>query len=150
MAYRFEDDGDWAEPISEETTKPEYQTAQIRLVDPSGVEQEYNYETGKYDTVSGSGLLYQGQARVIGIRWGVESGGESQANAMTLTAIRVQLPREGFQVRVKKNCKVFVDSCPRNPVLQQYMFTITSDFQGSMSASRTFQAMLDGDVQVQA
>lgn len=159
----------WAEEISRESTKPEYQNATIRIVDPTLIESDYDIETGEW-TLVGDGKLYEGRARIIGVRWGVFSGGESQANSTTLSAVRIQIPRgeegqsEGFGegyfgygpfggrsvtenfFRVKSGCKVFIDECDRNPVLESYILNITSDLQGSMSASRTFEAMLDGDV----
>lgn len=186
MAYEFDDDlnGDWAEEISEETTKAIYQNALIRIEDPSLLTKDYDEDTNEW-TITGTSTVYAGQARVIGVRWGVESGGESQKNATTLSAIRVQIPRGGSPVeppfgfgvygagpygggggglfgselygygtyggltgligRVKRGVKVYVDVCTRNPALENLMFTVTSDLQGSMSASRTFQAALDGD-----
>lgn len=146
MAYRF-GGKPWYQEIADTSTSEEYQTARIRIEDPSLVTQDYDIETGKW-TITGNPVIYpvaeeSGQARIIGVRWGVESGGESQANATTLSAIRVQIPR-GAVGRVKKGCKVFVQSAP-NPVLQGYVFTVTSDMQGASDAARTFECMLDID-----
>lgn len=145
MAYRFTDD--WAEEIWKETSKARYQRAVVRITDPSLETRVHNEENNTW-TVTGDSELYEGQARVIGVRWGTEAGGESQANATTLKAIRVQLPHDAAPIRVRKNVKVWVVSAPDNPVLTTLMFTVTSDFQGSTTATRTFEAALDGDVAV--
>lgn len=145
MAYRFTDD--WADEISEETSSAEYQNATIRITDPGKEAREHNEETNTW-TVTGDSEVYEGQARIIGVRWGTEAGGESQANATTLSAARVQIPYGAAPVRVRKNCKVWVLECERNPSLETVVFTVTSDLQGSMAASRTFQVMLDGDAEV--
>lgn len=135
----------WSDRIAEVSTRAEYQRAQIRILDPSLLEDEdYDIETGKW-TSEGDPLIYEGQARIIGVRWGVQSGGESQANATTISAIRVQIPQRAVG-RVKKGCKVFVDSAP-NVVLASYIFTVTSDMQGSSDAARTFECSLDIDVE---
>lgn len=150
MAYSFAV-ANWADEIAEESTKPEYQQAFIRIEDRSLLTQEdYDIETGEW-TVVGDPVIYpvgdeDGRARVIGVRWGVQSGGESQANATTLSAIRVQIPQHAVG-RVKKGCKVYVESAP-NTVLTNYIFTVTSDMQGSSDAARTFECSLDLDVQV--
>lgn len=130
------------EIIAETSTRPEYQTAIIRIEGPSLVTSTYDIETGEYTNV-GDPVIYSGQARVIGVRWGVHTGGESQANATTISAVRVQIPRGGVS-RVKRGCKVYVESAP-NPVLQGYVFTVTSDMQGSSDAARTFECALDID-----
>jgi hypothetical protein len=142
----------WADEIAEESTKPEYQQAVIRIFDKSqSVKiQDYDIETGTGPIYEG-GDLYpigdeDGRARIIGVRWGVQSGGESQANATTISAIRVQIPQHAVG-RVKKGCKVFVASAP-NLVLSNYIFTVTSDMQGSSDAARTFECSLDIDVAV--
>lgn len=145
MAYSFAVEN-WADEVAEVSTLPEFQRAVIRIEDRSLLTQEdYDIETGEW-TVVGDPVVYSGQARVIGVRWGVQSGGESQANATTLSAIRVQIPQRAAG-RVKKGCKVYVESAP-NTVLTSYIFTVTSDMQGSSDAARTFECSLDIDVQV--
>lgn len=150
MAYSFAVDN-WADEIAKVSTQPQYQRAVIRIEDSSLLTQsEYDIETGEW-AVEGDPVIYpvgdeDGRARIIGVRWGVQSGGESQANATTISAIRVQIPQHAVG-RVKKGCKVFVESAP-NLVLSSYIFTVTSDMQGSSPAARTFECSLDIDVQV--
>jgi hypothetical protein len=150
MAYSFAVDN-WADEIAKVSTQPQYQRAIIRIEDSSLLTQsKYDIETGEW-LVEGDPVIYpvgdeDGRARIIGVRWGVQSGGESQANATTISAIRVQIPQHAVG-RVKKGCKVFVESAP-NIVLPSYVFTVTSDIQGSSPAARTFECSLDIDVQV--
>ncbi len=151
MAYSFTVEN-WADEIAQESTKSEYQQAVIRIFDKSQATlvTPYDIETGLGPIYTG-GDIYpigdeDGRARIIGVRWGVQSGGESQANATTISAIRVQIPQHAVG-RVKKGCTVFVESAP-NLVLSSYLFTVTSDMQGSSPASRTFECSLDIDVKV--
>lgn len=147
MAYSFA--ANWNDTIASVSTREEFQRAVIRIEDPSLVTKEYDVETATW-TISGDPVIYpiadeNGQARIIGVRWGVQSGGESQANSTTITAIRVQIPQHAVG-RVKRGCKVFVESAP-NLVLASYLFTVTSDMQGSSDAARTFECALDLDVE---
>lgn len=148
--YSFEQEGDWPDAIARISTQPRFQKSQIRIEDHSLITQgEYDVETGTYSESSGDPTVYEGQARLIGIRWGTFTGGESQANATTLSAIRVQIPKTPeTTVRVKRGCKIFVLDSPNNPALNGLILTITSDLQGSSAAARTFEAALDADVEV--
>lgn len=152
MAYSFETEN-WTDPIAEESEKEEYQTAKIRIVNPNLIQKDYDEDTNIW-TIVGDGVIYpvgdqDGRARIIPVRWGVHSGGESQANATTLSAMRVQIPRTvATDIRVNKGFKVFVDESPHNLSLENRIFAVTSDLQGSSSASRTFECMADVDAQV--
>lgn len=148
MAHRFTEYENWADEIAEISELPEFQTAKIRIVDPNLITRDYNEDTATW-TITGDGVIYDGRARVIPVRWGVHSGGESQANATTLSAMRVQIPRTGAtDIRVNKGLKVFVDESPHNLSLVNRIFAVTSDLQGSSSASRTFECMADIDAAV--
>lgn len=148
MAYQFADYPNWADEIAEVSELPEFQTAKIRIVDPNLITRDYDEDTATW-TISGDGVIYNDRARIIPVRWGVQSGGESQANATTLAAMRVQIPRTlATDIRVNKSCKVFVDESPHNLSLENRMFAVTSDLQGSSSASRTFECMADIDAAV--
>lgn len=149
MAYSFKTT--WNDAIVEVSTREEFQTARIRIEDPSLLVKGYDLETGKW-TITGDAVVYpladeNGQARIIGVRWGVQSGGESQANATTISAIRIQVPQHVVG-RVKRGLKVHVTSSPQNPTLTNFVFTVNSDMQGSAAAARTFECSLDLDYQV--
>lgn len=148
MAYQFTDYANWADEIAEVSESPEFQTAKIRIYDPNRVTRDYDEDTATW-TIEGDGVIYNDRARIIPVRWGVQSGGESQANATTLAAMRVQIPRTlATDIRVNKGFKVFVDESPHNLSLENRMFAVTSDLQGSSSASRTFECMADIDAAV--
>lgn len=150
MAYVFSDYANWADEIAEVSELPEFQTAKIRIVDPNLISRIYNEDTATW-TITGDGVIYNDRARIIPVRWGVHSGGESQANATTLSAMRVQIPRTlATDIRVNKGFKVFVDESPYNLSLVDRLFAVTSDLQGSSSASRTFECMADVDASVNA
>lgn len=135
---------DWAEEIAEVSTRPEFQTSEIEIVDPSLIETEWDFETGD-EIVTGDGVIYAGRARVIGISGGNNQNG-AQYNPTTLIGVRVQIPREGTtSLEVRKGMTARVTSAPRQPRLMDYVFTAVSDFQGSSSAARTFEFFVDGD-----
>ncbi len=136
-------DEDWPSEIAEISTLPEFQNAEVRITLPT--QGEYDVETGEW-TDADPVVLYEGQARVIGVRWSVFYTGQTQGNSRTEKAIRFQIPYQGTD-RVNTGAIVKVTSSPRNPVLLDYVFQITSDFQGSNSAARTFEAALSGDSQ---
>lgn len=147
MAYSFAT-SDWTDPIAEVSESPEFMTATIRIENPNLVTKDYDEDTNQW-TIVGDPVIYDGRARVIPVRWGVQSGGESQANATTIAAIRVQIPRTAAtDIRVNKGFKVFTEGVPNNLSLQNRMFTVSNDLQGSSSASRTFECAADVDAAV--
>lgn len=89
--------------------------------------------------------VYEGQARFIPARAGVWQGGEAQLNATTIRAVRFQVPFEDLPGRVYSGSIVKILSAPRNPNLEGRTAKVTDDFQGSMTASRTFHAVMDAD-----
>lgn len=140
----------WAQTIADVSTRPEFQNATVRLEDPNLLVPtgEYDIETGTQE-FTGDPVIYEGRARIIGVRWGVESGGESQANAKTLKAVRIQFPYNAVE-RVRKSFNLYVTDGGRNPVLESYMFSSASDIQGSNSAARTIEFYTDSDIAVGA
>lgn len=139
---------DWAQAVADISTREEFQTATVRLEDPDLLipDGEWSVDTGEPD-YTGDPVIYEGRARIIGVRWGVESGGESQANAKTIKAIRIQFPYQAVG-RVRKGFILYVTECERNPVLTQYLFTGASDIQGSSAAARTIEFYVDSDVEL--
>lgn len=146
MAYSFSDS--WAGEIASVTDSPEFQTAKVTITDDSLLTGgEYDPDTNTYGPTQGDSVVYSGRARVIPINTGNFSGGEGQSNATTLVTIRVQIPKDATG-RVKRSSKVMVDEAPDNPALVGRLFNITSDLQGSASASRTFDCASDEDAVV--
>lgn len=139
--YNF--DIPWTEEIAEDTASEEYQNAKIEIKD-SSVKAEYDVETDEFSFPNGQPNLYSGRARVQVVRWGVFSGGESQANAKVATSIRVQLPKNAIG-RVQRGNSIIVTECTDSPALEGTIYNVFSSAQSSWTASRTFEAQLDGD-----
>lgn len=144
MAVSFK--GDWNDEIASETSKADYQTCTIQIVDPKLVEGgEFDWKTNTYGPVINDGVVYSGQARFIPIRAGIHHGGESQANAMVVRAMRFQLPQFDGPLYIRMGLTVKFLTAPRNPSLVGRWATVTDDFQGSSAATRTFNASMDID-----
>ena len=136
--------GNWADAVADVSERPEFMTATVRIEDPSLAETEYDYENGTV-TVKPGAPVYEGRARVIGMgRPG--SGVEGQYNPTSITGVRVQVPRSGTtDIAVTKGMVLYVTSAPRQERLTEYVYTAVGDFQGSSSASRTFEFAVDQD-----
>lgn len=134
----------WSKEIGDVTESPEFQTCTVRITDPSLIESDYDVDTGKW-TIVGDGTIYEGQARLIAVRRGVNFEGQNQGNSKVITAIRVQIPRGELPIRVTKGTTARVLSAPLNPTLETYLFYLSSDVHGSSAATRTFEFNLDGD-----
>lgn len=134
----------WSQEIAEETGKREYQTCEIRITDPTQITGDYDVDTAQW-TETGDGTLYEGQARLIAVRRGVNYEGANQNNSKVITSIRIQIPHDALPVTVRKGCTAVVTSAPLNPTLESYVFYSSSDVHGSSAASRTFEFSLDGD-----
>lgn len=136
--------GSWTDEIAELTTDEEYQDSEVVLID-SSVKPDYDLETGKYSYPTGfDPIIFRGGARIQPVRWGVFSGGESQANAKVATTIRIQIAKDGLG-RIQRGTACVVISAPDNIAMANSLYNITSGSQGSATASRTFEAAIDGD-----
>lgn len=134
----------WADEIAEITGRLEYQTCTVRIQDFVGAPGEDNWETGGRDGADTPVLIYEGQARVIGVRSAVTMEGVDQSNATALTSVRLQLPQRSV-ANLANGQYVRVLSAPQNPSLERYVYKVNSDFQGSSAATRTFEIGVDLD-----
>lgn len=114
----------------------------VRVLDR--VHLVFVYDNG-WQELPANTKVYEGQARFIPVRAGVWQGGEAQLNATTIRAVRFQVPFEDLPGRIYSGSIVKFLSAPRNPNLEGRTAKVTDDFQGSMTASRTFHAMMDAD-----
>lgn len=114
----------------------------VRVIDR--VYLVFRYDNG-WQELPASTEQYEGQARFIPVRAGVWQGGEAQLNATTLRAVRFQVPFADLPGRVYSGSIVTFLSAPRNPNLVGRTAKVMDDFQGSMTASRTFHGMMDAD-----
>lgn len=114
----------------------------VRVIDR--VHLVFIYDSG-WQEIPTDLTLYEGRARFIPVRAGVWQGGEAQLNATTIRAVRFQVPFADLPGRVYAGSIVEFLSVPRNPNLEGRTAKVTEDFQGSMTASRTFHGMMDSD-----
>lgn len=142
MAYDFGLEH-WSAEIANITGQAQFQSAVVRIVRaaPGG---EWNIETGERENEPQDTLLYEGQARIIGMNASSYVQGDAQENATSLTSVRVQIPRFAVGV-VEQGLAVYFISTPQNPALAGRQARITSDFQGASAATRTFSCSFDMD-----
>lgn len=136
----------WADEVVAVSTLPEFQNALVSLIDPDRVELDYDWRTGT-ETVTNDGVVWTGQARIIGVQQAKNRENEDTANSKAITNVRVQFPYQAVG-RVRRGMILRVDECERNPVLEDLVFTASSDLQGSSAGARTVLFVLDGDSQV--
>lgn len=114
----------------------------VRVIDNKSL--VFVYENG-WQPVPVETVIYSGQARFIPIRAGVWQGGEAQLNATTIRAVRFQVPFSALPGRIHSGSIVTITSAPNNPGIEGRTAKVTDDLQGSTTASRTFNAMMDAD-----
>lgn len=139
--------GAWYDEIREISESPEFQTATIKILDRSLIEEgEYDSSTDTYigGTSEADAIVYEGRARVIGVRWGVDRTETNLSNPQTLLPIRLQIPRDDFPGSVPRGAIVTITEAPNEALVGRPM-SITLDIHGSSAASRTFQCRLSGD-----
>lgn len=135
----------WSEEIWHVTEREEFQTCEITVKDVSGYSEEFDPFTGKWTTSGTPITMYSGQARFIPVRASVFEGGEGQANAMSVRAGRIQIPHSKVGILITSACVVEFTSSPLNGSLATRQARVTDDFQGSTTATRTFNVFLDAD-----
>jgi len=138
----FNFDKPWAAEIAEVTGRREYQSVDILIQDTSGVKVRTDFATGKKIYEGEPVLIYEGQARVIGVRAGSVIEGADMANATTIKAIRFQTPYQSIG-NISNGQTVRVTRAPQNPALERYVYKVNSDIQGGSAATRTFEAGVD-------
>lgn len=162
----------WSEEIAAVSEGKEFQNCVIQILDPNEVwyagptypqdpnepqpgedlnditqdkKVAYDWVTDTYADPVLTGVVYNGPARFIPIRAGVYHGGEAQMNATTVRSMRFQIPHGSEPLYIRKGLSVKFVSAPRNPSLVGRWASVADDFQGSSSASRTFNAFMDID-----
>lgn len=118
-------------------------TLWVKAVDQYGVVQEL--APSGWAPVPVDSTVYSGQARFIPVRSAVWQGGEAQANATSIRAVRFQVPRSARGTRFHSGAIVTITSAPFNANLEGRTAKVTDDFLGGTSATRTFHATMDAD-----
>lgn len=130
--------GTWAQQIEDVSSLPEFQNASIVLYDPTQLPDLSAAE------------IYEGRARIIGIRAALTVGAGATENPTAVKRVRVQIPRGGHDDRIRQGTVVRVVDGGRNPALETLHVTVESDFQGSNSAARTLECIVAMDYATEA
>ena len=139
-------DRSWADDISDITESVEWQTTIVSIVDPRKITSTYDVNTGK-KTITGDGVIYQGQARVKSLRSGLDRTNTNFSNPSTYSPMRVQIPHKYLRdVKVQRGNFVYIESAPHNPSLEDLKMVITNSTEGASPATRTFYCEYDGDM----
>lgn len=128
---------DWASEVEAVSTLPEFQNAQIVIY--TATVGEYDMDTGDFEV--DYDLIYQGQARVVGVR--TSSRDNQNFDPTSIKPVRVQVVRSGISGRVPTDAKAYFISGGRNPQLEEYVFNVVSDFNSSHVAAYTFEFSVD-------
>lgn len=134
----------WSLEVAEVSGRPEFQTCTFQIVDPSLIDIDYDIDTG-VETVTGDGVIYEGQARLIGVRSATNYEGATQGNSKANKSLRVQLPHDALPERLEKGFIGRVLEAPLNPSLTNYVYYLLSGIQGASAGSRTLEFNVDGD-----
>lgn len=141
MAYQFE--SDWAQEIADITGLPEYQNCQIEIRDPSLLVRTGTIETGY--SWSGNPVVWTGRARIIGIRAALDIMAGTTANPSGSKSVRVQIPYGAYFGRINRGWQIRVIDGGRNPVLEQYLITVESDFNAGNQATQIIECSIAVD-----
>jgi hypothetical protein len=132
----------WSEEIVEITASSVYQNAVIQIIDPSLLDEVYDYVTNTY-TPSGDGVVYEGRAR-MGTRTGqLDVPPGDRANPTGEKKTIFQIPPGAYLGPIKRNFRIRVVDGGRAYQLENYMFTVSADVNSSHMASRTVEAIAD-------
>lgn len=130
----------WAQEVEDVSTLPEFQNANVTIYVPS-YGGSWNVDTNTETGGTPASLIYQGRARVVGIR--SSSRDQKNYDPTTLKSVRLQVPRSGISKRVPDQARAYFTDGGRNPQLTQYGFTVNSDFNSSHVAAYTFELTVD-------
>ena len=140
----------WHEHIRDISESEEYTTSIIKIVDRSAEAEDgddtdgYDVKTNTWTEPTGDEIVYEGRARIISPRWGVDRNEDKLANPDTLLPVRVQVPRDELPGLVRKGSIVTVLEAPNEAIVGRIL-SVTLDFHGSSAASRTIQCRMSGD-----
>lgn len=134
----------WSQEVAEVSGRAEFQTCTMQIIDPSLIEVDYDIDTG-IETVVGDGVIYEGQARLIGVRSATNYEGATQGNSKANKSLRVQFPHGTLPQRLEKGFIGKVTSAPLNPSLTGYVYYLMTGIQGASAGSRTLEFNVDGD-----
>lgn len=136
----------WSQEVAEVSGHSDFQTCEFQLLDPNKIEYSYDIETGlDTEVLPPEAILYEGQARLIGVRSATNYEGATQGNSKANKSLRVQFPHGVLPQRLEKGFVGKVTSAPLNPSLTGYIYYLMTGIQGSSAGSRTLEFNVDGD-----
>lgn len=138
--YSFTED--WAQEVADISGDSEYQNAQVEIRNPALVTRTYN-EANNTFTETGNPVVWSGQARFIGVRTSVAQAAGNDKNPTSIQSGRLQIPYGAYPGRINRGWQVRIVSCPRNQAIEDVLFTVNNDVQGSSAASRTLELAID-------
>lgn len=138
MAYQFQ--ASWAQEIADVTGEPDYQNCEIQIRNPELVVRTGNPIDG-YE-YSGNPVLHTCRARIIGIRAALDIMAGTTANPSGSKSVRVQIPYAEYPHRINRGFQLRVTDGGRNPVLEQYVLTVESDFNAGNQATQTIECSI--------
>lgn len=138
---------DWGQEIAEISTRPEYQTAKVRITS-SDIEDQgvYDIDTGEWSEGMATVVLYEGQARFVPIRWGVDARDTHIFNASTTTRLRVQVPESELQDEVPRGSLVTILEAPFAPHMVNATSVVVGGVQNSSNGSRNLETEWNSDL----
>jgi hypothetical protein len=137
----------WQTEIAEVSELLEFQNASILIIDPSETTVSYSFDDNEY-TVTGDGEIYTGPARIQPSRGAQGIPFTSMQDISSSKAITIQIPGS-VTTQIRRGCQVKVTDGGRNPILEQYLFTVVADVNSSHMASHTFEAVVNVEMDPQ-
>lgn len=136
----------WSQEVAEVSGQEEFQTCTFQILDPNLIVTDYDIDTGvETEVIPPEAIIYDGQARLIGVRRSTNYEGATQGNSKATTSLRVQLPHDALPMRLEKGFMGKVTDAPLNPSLTGYVYYLLSGIQGASAGSRTLEFNVDGD-----
>ncbi len=131
----------WADRIA--AVSHTYMNATISLLDPSRVSSTFDVDTNEY-TNTGTSVVASGiAARVQPVRLSVDTRAGTAGNPSGEVRIRVQIPRDSYNGRIKRGWLISVTAAERNPELLGYLFAVDSEVNSSWRATTTIEATVN-------
>lgn len=138
----------WSEEIESVSSLPEYQNATIEIRNPLLTASTFDLTTNTFTQV-GNPVVWTGRARIIGVRSALDIPGGLANNPTGSKTVRVQIPSSGYNLRVNRGFQIRVTDGGRNPILENYLLVVESDFNSGAMASRTFECSINLEVDPQ-
>ena len=143
MAYDFAGEN-WAAEIAAVSGDPEFQNCEIQIRNPDLIVTTRDMLTG-ITTQTGNPVLWQGRARIVGVRSALDISPGTTATPSGTKSVRVVIPYGAYTGRINRGWQVRVIDGGRNPQLERYVLFVESDFNSGNVASFTIECSIAVD-----